>query len=418
MRFVGRSLWDRMRIQLGGAVLAVLLPAALRYPSEATGDLASLGNSFIGSFVALVVGYFAFNRIVRYPGVRPAYHIIPVFAVTFSAVLITFLFLRQDYSRLQFASSYFLTVIWYYVVYFKLQRQRLLTFAVVPFGSANELTSLPDINWIVLHEPRLPPVACDAVVADLRADLLPEWESFLAAQALEGRLVMHVKQVAESLTGRVEIEHLSENTFGSLAPGLVYGRLKWAIDVAAALLALPLLLPILMIIALVVRLDTRGPALFSQQRMGYRRKPFIIYKFRTMRWPDLGTPDGRSGAITRSNDARITRVGRFLRRYRLDELPQVLNILKGDMSWIGPRPEAVALSHWYESELPFYRYRHIVRPGLTGWAQVKQGHVAEVDEVLSKLHFDFYYIKNFSVWLDVLIVAGTIRIIVSGFGSR
>jgi lipopolysaccharide/colanic/teichoic acid biosynthesis glycosyltransferase len=88
------------------------------------------------------------------------------------------------------------------------------------------------------------------------------------------------------------------------------------------------------------------------------------------------------------------------------------------MSWIGPRPEAVALSHWYESELPFYRYRHIVRPGITGWAQVKQGHVADVEDVLWKLQYDFYYIKNFSFWLDLLIVARTIRTVLSGFGAR
>jgi lipopolysaccharide/colanic/teichoic acid biosynthesis glycosyltransferase len=94
----------------------------------------------------------------------------------------------------------------------------------------------------------------------------------------------------------------------------------------------------------------------------------------------------------------------------------VLNIIRGEMSWIGPRPEAVALSLWYEAELPFYRYRHIVRPGITGWAQVKQGHVADVDEVLGKLHYDFYYIKNFSFWLDLLIVARTIRTVLSGFG--
>jgi lipopolysaccharide/colanic/teichoic acid biosynthesis glycosyltransferase len=152
--------------------------------------------------------------------------------------------------------------------------------------------------------------------------------------------------------------------------------------------------------------------------MGFRGHVFTMYKFRTMRTQE-GTPDDpKAAAMTRDGDSRVTRIGRFLRRYRLDELPQAINILKGEMSWIGPRPEAVPLSRWYESELPFYRYRHIVRPGITGWAQVKQGHVAEVDEVLSKLHFDFYYIKNFSFWLDLLIVAGTIRTVFNGFGAR
>ena len=144
-----------------------------------------------------------------------------------------------------------------------------------------------------------------------------------------------------------------------------------------------------------------------------------MFKFRTMRvnTPGIGA-DAREAAITRDDDDRVTRVGRFLRQYRIDELPQLFNVIRGEMSWIGPRPEAVPLSLWYEAELPFYRYRHIVRPGITGWAQVKQGHVADVDEVLWKLHYDFYYIKNFSFWLDVLIVARTIRTILSGFGAR
>jgi lipopolysaccharide/colanic/teichoic acid biosynthesis glycosyltransferase len=151
--------------------------------------------------------------------------------------------------------------------------------------------------------------------------------------------------------------------------------------------------------------------------MGYRGEVFRMFKFRTMR--EAGAlPDPRMAAMTRDDDARVTRIGRHLRRYRIDELPQIVNILKGEMSWIGPRPEAVPLSRWYESELPFYRYRHIVRPGITGWAQVKQGHVADVEDVLWKLQYDFYYIKNFSFWLDLLIVARTIRTVLSGFGAR
>jgi lipopolysaccharide/colanic/teichoic acid biosynthesis glycosyltransferase len=143
-----------------------------------------------------------------------------------------------------------------------------------------------------------------------------------------------------------------------------------------------------------------------------------MYKFRSMTVPGEKPVDARLSAMTRDDDDRVTRVGRFLRRYRLDELPQAINILKGEMSWIGPRPEAVPLSLWYEEELPFYRYRHIVRPGISGWAQVRQGHVVEVDDVLWKLHYDFYYIKNFSFWLDVLIVAGTVKTVASGFGMR
>jgi len=116
--------------------------------------------------------------------------------------------------------------------------------------------------------------------------------------------------------------------------------------------------------------------------------------------------------------AASERVGGFLRRVRLDELPQIFNVLRGEMSLIGPRPEAVPLSRWYESELPFYFYRHIVRPGISGWAQVHQGHVTDLDAVHQKLTYDFYYIKNFSAWLDILIALRTIPTMLSGFGSK
>jgi lipopolysaccharide/colanic/teichoic acid biosynthesis glycosyltransferase len=128
--------------------------------------------------------------------------------------------------------------------------------------------------------------------------------------------------------------------------------------------------------------------------------------------------DARDAAMTQQGDNRITPIGRFLRFTRIDELPQILNILLGEMSWIGPRPEAEVLSRWYEAELPFYRYRHIVRPGITGWAQVCQGHVVDIGEVQSKLHYDFYYIKHYSAWIDLLIIVRTIRTMLTGFGSR
>jgi lipopolysaccharide/colanic/teichoic acid biosynthesis glycosyltransferase len=118
------------------------------------------------------------------------------------------------------------------------------------------------------------------------------------------------------------------------------------------------------------------------------------------------------------NDERVTRVGRVLRQYRIDELPQIINILRGEMSWIGPRPEATSLTIWYEREIPFYVYRHIVRPGISGWAQVHQGNVAAVDAAQLKLEYDFFYIKNFSFWLDAVIVFKTVRAIVTRFGWR
>jgi lipopolysaccharide/colanic/teichoic acid biosynthesis glycosyltransferase len=413
-----RSLWHRVRFQLGiGMLLAVILPYGLRFQFEPPGgDVDSLHNSLLGTLAALVGGYYAFRRVSHYPGVRASYHILPSFAVAYLLALAVFFFARLEYSRLHFVGSFLLCVIWYYAVYFKLQRQQRLRIGVIPAGAVEHLFKVPDVAWVRLSED-VKNHPFDAIVADLRADIPDQWERFLADRALAGTLIMHYKQMEESLTGRVAIDHMSENNLGSLIPGIVYAKVKRLWDIAATMLLLPILLPMFVVVAVLIKLDSPGPIFFRQERMGYRGRTFRMHKFRSMRHGH-DSSDARHAAMTRDEDDRVTRVGRTIRRYRIDELPQILNILTGEMSWIGPRPEAVALSHWYEAELPFYRYRHIVRPGITGWAQVKQGHVADVGDVLWKLQYDFYYIKNFSFWLDLLIVAGTFRTVLSGFGAR
>ena len=415
-----RTLWNRRRFQLGaGLLLAVIAPWILRLELSGPGsDLRGLETAVIGTTLALLAGYYGFQRLSVFPGARASYHILPSFAISYGLVLVGFFFARLDYSRLQFIGSFMICLTWYYIVYSQLQRQHRLQIGVVPFGEVDSLREIPDVHWIMLPHPSADTTGLDAIVTDLRAEIPDEWERFLADRALDGTLVMHVKQMQESLTGRVAIEHLSENTLGSLIPGIIYAKVKRIADLAGTLIVLPIAVPLLLLIALAIRIDSPGPVLFLQERMGYRGRTFIMFKFRSMKHQANQAEDVRTAAMTQDDDHRVTRVGRFLRRYRLDELPQIINILRGEMSWIGPRPEAVPLSLWYEKELPFYRYRHIVRPGITGWAQVTQGHVAEVDDVLWKLHYDFYYIKNFSFWVDVLIVARTIRTVLTGYGAR
>lgn len=279
----------------------------------------------------------------------------------------------------------------------------------VEIGSAAELERLIDAEDIT-----------GSVVADLHQDMPSEWERAIARAALKGVPVYHYRLIEEELTGEVRINHLRENDLGSLIPNLPYRTAKRVIDVAGSLILAPLLVPVMGVIALAIRADGPGPILFMQERLGYRGETFTMVKFRTMRERSVGTDHEalRNDAITRDGDDRITRVGRILRKTRLDELPQVWNILRGDMSWIGPRPEARALADWYEQEIPFYSYRHIVRPGITGWAQVNQGHVADIDAVSTKLRLDFYYVKNLSLWLDILIALKTLRVIVGGFGAK
>jgi lipopolysaccharide/colanic/teichoic acid biosynthesis glycosyltransferase len=406
-----------VRLQLGIALFAAALaPYWIRSQLDAELGFDNLNYSLVGSVVAILLGYLGFRETSSYPGLRAAHGIFPSFGLSFGLVLATFLMFRIDYSRLQFLASFLICIAWFYFVYRSLVRQRPVI-GVLPLGRTTELCTIEGPEWVPVNDDFAGLVRFDAIVADLHFDLPQKWERFLADQALKGVPVLHFKQLKESLTGKVEIEHLSENNFGSLIPALAYARAKRAIDVVAAIVLLPLLVLLLLPIAIIIKLDSRGPIFFTQPRVGYRGEVFTIFKLRTMT-TDRREEDARVAAMTQSADDRVTRLGRFLRQYRIDELPQILNILLGDMSWIGPRPEAAPLSEWYESELPFYRYRHIVRPGLTGWAQVNQGHVAEVEDVLWKLHYDFFYIRNFSFWLDVLIAGRTVRTVFSGFGSR
>ena len=430
-----RHRFIRIRYQLlGGLLFAVILPVLLR---SLDGTLiiraATTQNTVMAAIVAHVLGFLAFRRLGTFPGVAAAGFILPTFAITYGLVFAAIFFFRIDYSRFQAGSSFLLSTLWYFgwsIAARRVVRHRL---AVVPGGNVSGIERVRNVTWHHLSSPDQPLKGVSGVVADLRADLSDAWERFIADAALAGIPVYHVKQVTESLTGRTEIEHLSENTLGSLNPNQFYLRFKELVDRLAALAVLVFLAPMLGLIALAIRLDTPGPALFRQQRMGFRGQVFTVYKFRTMRVAgtregdrdgahdgdrDGARDDDRDGAMTRPGDERITRVGKILRNSRLDELPQAINVLRGEMSFIGPRPEALALSTWYEGELPFYRYRHIVRPGISGWAQVNQGHVTEVGDVLEKLHYDFYYIKNFSPWLDLVILLRTIRVMISGHGAK
>ena len=367
--------------------------------------------------VAFLIAMILFRRVASFPGVALIGYVLPAITAGFGIVLAAFLALRLDYSRANFGMSFAGTGVFLFAVAMDLRRGRGRSFHLVPSPATQALSMVEGAHWILLAEPRLPRDTSLILIADLRADLDPEWEKLIAQAAVAGHPVYHVKQVQESLTGRVEIEHLSENSFGSLLPNHSYRKIKRLLDLTAALVAFPVFALPALVVAVVIKLDSPGPVFFRQERRGYRGDIFRVLKFRTM-MHDATACGARDQAITRDNDPRITRVGRFLRHKRIDELPQIWNILKGEMSWIGPRPEALRLSDWYEAELPFYVYRHIVRPGITGWAQVNQGHVAELKDVLGKLHYDFYYVKNFSAWLDLLILARTASIVVSGFGAK
>ncbi|NIJ63647.1 lipopolysaccharide/colanic/teichoic acid biosynthesis glycosyltransferase [Sphingomonas leidyi] len=398
------------------------LPVAISYLSGKTPDIGSEQAlvTVAASCTAAIVALLAIRKVTSFPGTRHFSYIIPTFSVTFGSAIGVLLVLRVDYASVMLMSAFLFGTLFIFMM-MHLGAKAGQSFYVVPFGKALKLVESEDASWILLKDPTLPENdGHTPIVADLRYDFEPEWERMLAAAAISGRAVYHSKQVRESLTGKVEIEHLSENSFGSLVPNSAYRHTKRIVDIVVSLVAIPVLLVPMLLLGVVIRLESPGPILFRQRRMGYRGQDFEVLKFRTMRAraPATCVETAIQDAITQSDDDRITKIGRVLRRSRIDELPQIWNVLMGDMSIIGPRPEAIPLSEWYERELPFYSYRHIVRPGITGWAQVSQGHVADLDSVHTKLYYDFYYIKNFSAWLDLLITIRTVHTILSGFGSK
>jgi exopolysaccharide biosynthesis polyprenyl glycosylphosphotransferase len=399
-------------------LICVALPVAVGLglsPRESAFD--EIANSGIAASTALFLVIWFNRSLSRIPGAQSGTRLLTSYLGAAGLVLAAILFFRIDYSRSILAFSGALGAVLCITSLQIAQNRRAFVLGVIPGGHAEMLYSVRHIECVELtRDSHCPDV--DAIAADFRIDHDEAWQRRIADLTVEGFPVYHSKDLHESLTGRADVEHLSENNLGALSPLASIQQLKSAIDRTLALVALVVLLPVMIATAVAIRLDSPGPALFRQARMGFRGRPFTVYKFRTMRCQPTEVSGGREAFITRDRDARITRLGAFLRKSRIDELPQLINVLRGEMSWIGPRPEALALSEWYEKEIPFYRYRHVVVPGITGWAQINQGHVAQLDDVKTKLQYDFYYIRNFSIWLDLLIVAKTVKAMLTGFGAR
>jgi lipopolysaccharide/colanic/teichoic acid biosynthesis glycosyltransferase len=372
-------------------------------------------NAASASLLAIVVSFLIIRRLLKFPLLRTYSYVALTFVSSFALVATGLKFFRIDFSSPQFFVGMVIITALVEMFFYVHRHGVPLHIAVVP-GTVT-LTKFPNSLLRSIKYTQLVAVPSDefdysGVVADLSADLDPDWKNFLAMAALRGIPVHHFKQFNESITGRVTLDHLWENTLGAVVPALIYPQFKRGLDFLGALLILPFLVPLVGICAILIKLDTPGPVFFRQLRVGLGGRPFTVFKLRTM------THKHNGAEYTLPDDARITQVGQILRQYRIDELPQIINILRGDMSWIGPRPEAISLAEWYEREVPFYVYRHIVRPGISGWAQVHQGNVAEVDGARQKLEYDFFYIKHFSFWLDAVIFIKTVRTIVTRFGSR
>ena len=255
----------------------------------------------------------------------------------------------------------------------------------------------------------------DIVATDPSEAYDPAWLRWLSHANMYGIKVLPAPLVFETLTGRVPFEMLDGRwAFDVINGRSPYRMWKRAFDLMAVIATAPLTLALIALVALVVAIDTGRPILYWQERVGFRGRPFWMVKFRTMRMD----AEEHGSAFATLDDHRVTKTGRFLRQYRLDEIPQLWNVLRGEMSIIGPRPEQLGFAEQFAAEIPLYEHRSSLLPGITGWAQVNDGYAASVDETKSKLRHDFFYVKYCSIHLDLLIVWRTIVTILTGFGSR
>ncbi|MEE9330280.1 MAG: exopolysaccharide biosynthesis polyprenyl glycosylphosphotransferase [Parvularculaceae bacterium] len=221
----------------------------------------------------------------------------------------------------------------------------------------------------------------------------------------------------EHVSGQIDLDTFQKGQLSDSpvvrGDALILGA-KRLLDVICSLALLAFMLPLLIITSIVIRVDSPGPVFYKQSRVGKNGKLFNVIKFRSMR---LDAEKTGAQWATKS-DPRVTRVGRFIRKTRIDEIPQAWNVLIGEMSFVGPRPERPEFTRKLDQQIPFYNDRHLVKPGLTGWAQVNYPYGASVEDAFEKQRLDLYYMKNFSLLLDLFIIIRTLRVAVKGVGSR
>lgn len=277
------------------------------------------------------------------------------------------------------------------------------------FAMCEDITKIPSVTS-TFHPDR---VAISGII-DSQSNLADE----LLALRRGGAHIQDAASLYATITGRVPVALLDIRRFlfgKGFAPSKSSALLQDVFGRLVAAVALILTAPTLLLIAILIKLDSRGPVIYKQERVGLNGNPFLVYKFRSMR-QDAETGSGPVWATTA--DSRVTRVGRILRTLRLDELPQFVNILRGDMNLVGPRPERPHFVSCLNRDIPFYDLRHSIRPGITGWAQVSAGYGASLEESQEKLEYDLFYILNRSLVFDALIVIKTVKIMICGKGAR
>jgi exopolysaccharide biosynthesis polyprenyl glycosylphosphotransferase len=373
-----------------------------------------------GAAVSLYGSYLSWGNTAPRPSYGRAVAIVgSTMAITAIGILVT----RSYFSRewlLTLSAVWFALAIGHRFV----QRRRPWTESMVIITHekplADDLAQSPHAKVIALVDPLgfpadMPLIDNVTIVVDLRAVLSEDMAQYVSSASVSGQPIRPLVEVYEEHTGRLPLVHIIggwEVTRPVHRSG--FAPVKRIIDVILVLLTLPLWIVLAAVTWVAVKLGSTGPALYRQERVGRNGETFTLVKFRTM------INDAESGGpqFASKNDPRITRVGRFLRRSRLDEVPQLWSVLVGDLSLVGPRPERPVFVERYSRTIPFYDSRLLIRPGITGWAQVRFGYADGDADAVEKLTYDLYYVKHSTIWLDIHILGMSIWTVLAGSGAR
>lgn len=411
------------------ALLAAVLLSTFRVFDVWAPWLVTSTNGSLMPSVVLIIGGAGLSSYISYlawgQGVpRPSYG--RAFAIVSSTMAFTAVGLVI--SRSYWSREWLLTTaaVWFSlaIAHRFIQRRRPWTEQMVVITSekvlADDLGNAPQTEVIAivdpLGEPTEVPLIDDAsLVVDLREVLSEDMARYVSSASVSGQRVRTLVEVYEEHTGRIPLVHIIggwEVSRPVRRSG--YAPVKRMLDVVLVVLTAPIWLAMWGLVFVVVKIDSRGKAMYRQERVGRHGELFTLTKFRTM----VHDAESEGPQFAAENDPRITRVGRFLRKSRLDEIPQLWNVVTGDLAIVGPRPERPVFVDQFSKEIPFYDSRHLVRPGVTGWAQVYYGYADDQAEAVEKLTYDLYYIKHSSFWLDIQIMGKSVWTVLTGDGAR
>jgi len=363
---------------------------------------------------AYILTMFVVGRLSLYPKVSSFGLCFSILLLSYMAIILVISATRVYYSRSYLLTSFLLSLLGLLTIGYIEHKHKKLRFVLLSDLSGNETEELGRVNIEFLRTIKPSENHYDGIVVKDIKNLSPDIARFIVTETLRGTPVYTFAELYASFLGRVPLEYIDPDLLGTRASSSIYKGVKRIVELLIATIFFVPAALIGLIIAISIKVDSKGPVFFIQERVGQNGRPFKLIKFRTMH--NNSELDGPQFA--KENDSRVTRVGKVLRKTRLDELPQIINVIRGDMSFVGPRPEQIPFARQFEEKIPYYSLRYSLKPGLTGWAQINRGYTSGFDDTKEKLEYDLFYLRYESPWLDLLILFKTLKIVLTGFGAR